>query len=702
MLPPRSIAYSIFLISYFPVYSGAVNFTQCLSEVQTLANQTSNSSDLRFDNGSLVPVDSIFNATAITIDACYSQCGTGQEPFDWAVFSQDFAAWLLPYLALISQLPFGARYQVDNLMSALLTVGSPTLAGYSLFLTLLNARWINQQFDSIDFPRRKLRKTVVDVLSSLQQVPLRVHPGEAAFLESLVVLPQNDNWWTTLSDSLNYTHSWSISSATAIAWVVIAYLLTVTDSLSNVADHINSNGQGTGSAWLWLLPIVVGWLVLAPKCAYGRVQHAFEQANQHIVVANAERNALKPNSGITIDAFHNISSPDEARTPPIYNYSRALSWSRSAYITSLLYRSAWRKAQSQIRVDGSAGWQTVPNSRAIHETNRQGNRAQVIAYCQPECNSEDIRWAPGIFSRMVLASLVTLALQWGTTGAAVLAVWYTPTTRLGCRSLAYIIYGAASTISWFLLVLSSLLAHYAMPSFETATSDDPTSTAPIPQLTPSPHPNDTPILFATSSSSAPADTAQTGATQSTSGNIIISVQGATPVATPSPLARFMNLGPELAQQYSPVSPAPGTSQQESMPLLPLNNSPNTPSTPPALQAHTGNVSSATPTATMQFAMALSNYLRWAGKTLAALNAAFIVTISVFQYANFYDRCYCNSSVLSRGSQAYDIVVILYSDVTLARGAWIGALVLASMCSLIFVGTIFLLGDSLPRSASASS
>ncbi|KIJ64186.1 hypothetical protein HYDPIDRAFT_181885 [Hydnomerulius pinastri MD-312] len=465
---------------------------------------------------SMVPVDSIFNATAVTIDACYSQCGTGQESFDWAVFSQDFAAWLLPYLALISQLPFGARHQVDNLMSALLTVGSPTLAGYSLFLTLLNARWINQQFDSIDFPRRKLRETVVDVLSSLQQVPLRVYPGEAAFLESLVILPQNDNWWTTLSDSLNYTHSWSISSATAIAWVVIAYLLTVADSLSNVADHINSNGQGTGSAWLWLLPVVVGWLVLAPKCAYGRVQHAFEQANQHIVVADAERNALKPNSGITI-----------------------VSWSRSAYITSLLYRSAWSKAQRQIRVDGSAGWQTVPNSRAIHETNRQGNRAQVVAY----------------------SSLVTLGLQWGTTGAAVLAVRYTPTTRLGCRSLAYIIYGAASTISWFLLVLSSLLANYATP--------------------------------------------------------------------------------------------------------PSNASP-------------------TQTVTMQLTMALSNNLRWAGKALAGLNAAFIITISVFQYANFYDRCYCNSSVLSRGSQAYDIVVILYSDVALARGAWIGALVLASMCSLVFV------------------
>ncbi|KAF8834534.1 hypothetical protein BDN67DRAFT_859393, partial [Paxillus ammoniavirescens] len=69
---------------------------------------------------------------AITIDACYSQCGTGQEPFNWQTFSQDFGAWLLPYLALISQLPFRGKDHLDNLISAVLKVGSLTLAGYSL------------------------------------------------------------------------------------------------------------------------------------------------------------------------------------------------------------------------------------------------------------------------------------------------------------------------------------------------------------------------------------------------------------------------------------------------------------------------------------------------------------------------------------------------------------------------------------------
>jgi hypothetical protein len=51
---------------------------------------------------------------------------------------QKFSAWLLPWLALLSQLPFGATHRLDNFVSVLLAVGSPTLAAYSLTLTVLN------------------------------------------------------------------------------------------------------------------------------------------------------------------------------------------------------------------------------------------------------------------------------------------------------------------------------------------------------------------------------------------------------------------------------------------------------------------------------------------------------------------------------------------------------------------------------------
>ncbi|KAG1847785.1 hypothetical protein C8R48DRAFT_557213, partial [Suillus tomentosus] len=108
----------------------AVNFDQCLNNIVQNANTTGDLNGLLDGNGN--PVSNISDATSISYSMCTSSCGTGQEAFQWSEFSQEFSAWLLPNLALISQLPFGAQYRLDNLMSAVLTIGSPTLAGYSL------------------------------------------------------------------------------------------------------------------------------------------------------------------------------------------------------------------------------------------------------------------------------------------------------------------------------------------------------------------------------------------------------------------------------------------------------------------------------------------------------------------------------------------------------------------------------------------
>ncbi|KAG1751845.1 hypothetical protein EDB19DRAFT_1903798 [Suillus lakei] len=125
----------------------AVNFNQCLHDIVQDASTTQNFTGLL--NGDGDPVSNLSDATSISYSVCTSRCGTGQEPFQWSVFSQEFSAWLLPNLALISQLPFGAQYRIDNLMSAVLTIGSPALAGYSLFITLLNSRWINRRFEPL-------------------------------------------------------------------------------------------------------------------------------------------------------------------------------------------------------------------------------------------------------------------------------------------------------------------------------------------------------------------------------------------------------------------------------------------------------------------------------------------------------------------------------------------------------------------------
>ena len=442
----------VVLLALYPVHSTAVNFSQCLADVIDCANNASSQtcvsmnisnttafSLLRTSKGT--PVVTTDAATALSYTGCYKHCGKGQEPFSWTGFSQEYSAWLLPYLALLSQLPFGARRRMDNLMSAVLTLGSPTLAGYSLYLTLLNGRWVNDQlFSGVNYPSAAVRQSVVQVLNSLQQVPLRIHPGNFARFESLVVHPDNDNWWITLAAEIDYSHTWSIASATSITWVVIAYLLTVADSLSNVTNNINSSGQGTGSVWLWLLPIVVGWLVLSPKCDYNRVHDAYHKANRQVFVADSHDATAAPthvtsNFGLTISPSpqwklydRNITSPDESRIPPVFNYARTLSWSRTVYATSLFYRAAWRKSSHRIGVDGNHIPGNIRND--VPRESRLGNRSQIIDYCHPdhhEYPGVNVLWPRGMFFNMIVASIMALQLQWATTLAAVLAAWFTPT-----------------------------------------------------------------------------------------------------------------------------------------------------------------------------------------------------------------------------------------------------------------------------------
>ncbi|KAG1719920.1 uncharacterized protein EDB91DRAFT_376648 [Suillus paluster] len=463
----KRIRLFLLLLVFIQGTRSAPNFTVCLINFRNNANQTLDSSGLVDANGANIPNVSsdILNAIGFTYDTCLSQCGEGTEKPTWANTSQQFGAWLLPYLALIFQLPFGARHRVDNLMSAILTVGSPVLAGYSMILTVLNARWISRQFEDVSFPNAG---NAVRILISLQQSPLRI-TNQDSLLSSLVVLPENDDWWPTIAEFLDYTHTWSIASATSIAWVIIAYLLTVASSLSDVNANMYSNGQGIGSVWLWLIPIVIGWLQLSPKCDYARVTKAIDNADAMAFVATdygiVKASDLSEMRAVSIDSsIAKPSSTDETLTPPVYNYARAISWSRSAEDVLNAFRVASNHVRAHRPVRMGDMWRNASRRNVIESCNRSGNPFEVDAYCKLPRYTARSPWASGMFSRMFVASLLPLALQWATTGAAVLVVYCTPTVGLGCRSLGYILYGTMATIVWAMLVMSSILSHYSSSS----------------------------------------------------------------------------------------------------------------------------------------------------------------------------------------------------------------------------------------------
>ena len=99
------------LLLFFSSFVAAVNFTQCLEEFRQEPDTTSGGVDYRGHQTSPA------NAVGLTYKTCTARCGVGAEIFTWRGFAQLFSSWLLPWLALLSQLPFGSGTYADDFVS---------------------------------------------------------------------------------------------------------------------------------------------------------------------------------------------------------------------------------------------------------------------------------------------------------------------------------------------------------------------------------------------------------------------------------------------------------------------------------------------------------------------------------------------------------------------------------------------------------
>jgi len=89
---------------------------------------------------------------------------------------------------------------------------------------------------------------------------------------------------------------------------------------------------------------------------------------------------------------------------------------------------------------------------------------------------------------------------------------------------------------------------------------------------------------------------------------------------------------------------------------------------------------------------VATILRKLGKTLGTLNAVWIIVVCIFQLSGFFDRCYCNSSVLGLGKNAYMVLQLLPDDVNSLRSASIAANVLSLGSAAIYTGFIYVCAD----------
>ena len=422
---PSVLVYPL-LLAHFISPACAEDFFDCINDIKSGRWGSTGATDISGN-----PVANMSDAAVIPYSFCVRACGSSFARFQWSFFFQQFSTWLLPWFALASQLPYGGRFNRDNLLAVALTLGSPTLAGYSLALTALNIHWIARRFDGLAYPNSRC---AAYILASLQYMPIQVTTDDG-LLSSLVVLPQNDPWWEQVADRLNYAMPWTLTVTFNMLWVLIPYSLTITTSIT---DFITSEqgtgpliGQNVGAAWFWMIALVAGWQWVSPKCNFNQVDFIVKHANEIAYVA-APNGILSARDVSTQRAiclqgrYQGSLLSAQERSPPIFNYARFLSWVQAVEDVRAVFYQASKKAAAHVAVQPDLDWVGGGSAR-IDPANRTGSMEQIEEYCRVPGYVRRSRWGPDVGSRIFVASLAGLALQWLTAGAAIVVVWFSPT-----------------------------------------------------------------------------------------------------------------------------------------------------------------------------------------------------------------------------------------------------------------------------------
>ncbi|KAI0907045.1 hypothetical protein F4823DRAFT_630677 [Ustulina deusta] len=227
----------------------------------------------------------------IDYKTCTKYCGYDQlsTVFSFEVFSSGATNYLLPWLALTAQLPFetGENEILANVMSFCYAVGSPMLITYSLATTILNQHWLRGKFQKLEASDRPLRLTSKNVrifLQESQQLPLRLSQEDGS-LASLIILPDNADWWEKLKTNVLLTRRGvTLSLIAQILVAVLSWILTVISAfVSSLGNASEALALSSGSLWVWLIPILYGWIVVGTQRDHGTITKALKRDMANIV-----------------------------------------------------------------------------------------------------------------------------------------------------------------------------------------------------------------------------------------------------------------------------------------------------------------------------------------------------------------------------------------------------------------------------------
>ncbi|KAK1980889.1 hypothetical protein LZ30DRAFT_593851 [Colletotrichum cereale] len=480
----------------------------------------------RFDDS--MNSGTIEDAWGISIRLCKDYCGRDKLNMvtSFNRLASSSTNYLLPWLALTAQLPYETGSTEADIISVCVGLGSPVLMTFSLMMTILNKRWIRKRFrnlagkcDGNGFAQMKSRvKSARVIAEEAQQAPTRLLQKDG-WLARLVVLDRNTAWWSEAANSLKSTRRGpTLSLYAQLSVAVIAWVLTATGSLqTKVGDTEEALVLSAGSLWIWLVPVIIGWILVGTQNKKDTVRDAFKSANNRIGVENEETGieVIDENSATLADPdtrcvnapppFTKTRQPGKSlgifdvdgfqrQQGPVFNYARSISWLNFADRMYLTFEAATDRMKKQrdiltqpsttkddfVRISADCG---LAPDVCTHADGSMGRRRQLRALEGPESHelgeyhshelveytslSEMSPVAMSTFWRHVVFSmLVALALHWGTTGWAIYMSYETVVKGLGCRSGSYVIYGIVATASCAAMLLSAWLSHFAMRGYQ--------------------------------------------------------------------------------------------------------------------------------------------------------------------------------------------------------------------------------------------
>jgi len=405
-----------------------------------------------------------------------------------------------------------------------MTLGSPALAAYSLVLTSLNAK---SAYHRVKASNSRHKKSVKEALISIQQASLELTKDD-----HLLEFIQSDHQWRKeIGERLSRRGTWSLATKASVAWVVIAFLLTLVDSfvsLDRSADN-TADGHAVGTVWLWLLCLVVGW-TWVPIFDSGEIMTALNYANQQaasnatkkleqarkvaIIFLNRARGRLanrpaqgvgnrgntgdggpEPNQNDNLSVEPNggegADRADPATVePPVKvdfkvdellklknlgllnrderRLPATFNYSRTMRYLILVDDVLSALDTEKIAQEYEVGLSTqMPDWSCLADSQQKKSSAGNTVAPPVE---EEVVFPRGALISMFKAAIMALILQCGTAAAAAIIIIFIPPLGLECRSLGYILYGGVSIVIMFLSIISTIFARISETRKERSTT----------------------------------------------------------------------------------------------------------------------------------------------------------------------------------------------------------------------------------------